>query len=181
MTDDPDSHFDNITECMICGDKIENKRLICSKPDCFKVFEENFIFLNPIVSLFADDNPDWSEFYKIFIELSSSQQMLVLVNLTLPQHVFWYSLQLLDPEILFLFTIKRSEFREKFITMLTPKIKEEIVKELNTWLNFDVNNSLLIQQYTKQLEAYIIMILEHLGYQETFNDADESSINSEFL
>ncbi|MHA2337223.1 MAG: hypothetical protein ACXACX_07965 [Candidatus Hodarchaeales archaeon] len=138
------------SKCIVCEDHIDRDSLICEKESCLN-------FHSTIISPLEDID----DYYHTFVSLFLPAQTWLLVHYNLSNEVFWESINLMDSRDLLISLTSNDDFRHNFYMMLTPKIREEVKNEIETWVTQKVIENDEINTIGEKLENFLLLILEY--------------------
>jgi hypothetical protein len=149
------------SKCTVCEDQIDTVSLICKKESCITFYNTIISPLEDIVAILEKSKINYDEYYHTFVSLSLPAQSWLLIHYDLLNEFFWESINLMDSRDLLISLISNDDFRFKFYVMLTPKIREEIKNEIETWVTQKVIESDEINTIGEKLENFLLLILEY--------------------
>ncbi|MHA1983591.1 MAG: hypothetical protein ACW967_04485 [Candidatus Hodarchaeales archaeon] len=149
------------SNCIVCEDQIDTLSLICKEEHCITFYNAIISPLEDVVAKLEKCNINYDDYYHTFVSLSLPAQTWLLVHYDLLNEVFWESINLMDSSDLLISLTSNDDFRFKFYLMLTPKIREEIKNEIETWVTQKVIESNQINTIGEKLENFLLLILEY--------------------
>ncbi|HKZ42043.1 MAG TPA: hypothetical protein VJ044_13855 [Candidatus Hodarchaeales archaeon] len=157
-------------KCVVCGDSVSENKIFCDKLSCRVTYETIIRPLEIMEDKFASEQ-NWDTFFRDFANLPSPAQAYLLVEDDLPADIYFNALLLVPSHDLWGLLTGRTEFRRKFLEMLSPRVAEAAVAEIEEMKSLVKDLRIDISSVVPQMQALISSLAETVLAQ---NDSSET-------
>ncbi|OLS23739.1 MAG: hypothetical protein HeimC3_23820 [Candidatus Heimdallarchaeota archaeon LC_3] len=147
----------------MCQEQVEQNSILCDQDFCKDFYKTILLPTEQLIAVIEKNQSDWTHFFPLFFSLSLTAQIWLLVHYNFPNKIFWESVSYLDSQDLWAIIASNEDFRLKFFTMITPNLKQEVEKEMQTWISQDKEKTIELTVIVEKLENFIFMILEFIS------------------